>query len=459
MARPKGVIQARNESKYWLPAGITLKSGQTNHYGKETKLIFIDSQHGEFTATFRALQKANASVHPKALSIRKSLNNPGMVPGSREKARATMKERYGVELPGQNPEFIAKAKKTTKERHKQEDINKRRQDTVLFRHGVINVMQLPEFKLNQENALMEKYGVNNPNDVPGAWEKRMENFVARGKRSKEELELVEFIESLGLETDRTWIGGKPSAEIDIIVREKNIAFEMNGCKWHCEHAGRDKDYHSFKTRKMAEKGVKLLHIFDKEWHSRKFQIKSFIRSALGKNEHYFYAKECEIRKVSSEDAREFLEQYHILGKTTMQGAFGLYFNNELMSLVTYNKHHRNTGEYLLNRYVTKAHVTVVGGLSRLSKALHKEIGTFNTFIDLRFSDGKSWLKCGYEQVSISKPDYFYYNLDGHKIIAKQSRKKSAVNTPKGMTEREHAILDGLTRIWDCGKIKLKYSPK
>ena len=462
MARPKGVIQARNESKYWLPEGVTLKSDQKAHYTKECKLIFIDSQHGEFTATFKALQKANDSVHPKALSIRKSLNNPGMVPGSREKARATMKERYGVELPGQSPELIAKAKKTTKERHTQEKINKVRQDTLMERYGVTNVMKVPEFRLNQELALVEAYGVNNANFVPGVSEKRMQAYIENGERSGEELELANYIESLGFKTGKGYLGGSNPREIDITIEGVDIQFEYNGVKWHHEDSGRgerNKHYHVDKTNRCEAKGVKLIQIFDREWHERNFQVKSFIRSMLGKNNIQIYARKCEIRKVSYETARDFLETYHILGKTNIQGGFGLYYNDELVSLATYNKHHRNTGEYLLNRYVTKHDVTVIGGLSRLSKAMYLEIGIFYTFIDRRFSNGISWLKCGYEKISVSGPDYFYYCRSTGRVISKQSRRKDSAGTPEWMTESEHAKLDNLSRIWDCGKIKLKYSPK
>lgn len=458
--RPKGSKQARNESKYWLPPGITLKSGQTDHYGKETKLIFIDSQHGEFTATFKALQKANASVHPKALSIRKSMNNPGMVPGSREKARATMKQRYGVEFPGQSPELISRAKQTTKERHKQEDINKKRVETVLSRHGVTNVMKVEQFKANIKTTVKERYGVDDVNNIPSAIEKRIQGFIERGKRSKEELELVEFIESLGIKAERGYIGGSNPKELDIKIKEKNIAFEMNGVYFHCEERGRDRQYHLDKTNQCSKKGIKLLHIFDKEWHERKDQIKSFIRSTLGKNELTFGARQCTVKELSKEVANSFLEKYHILGKVNMEGALGLHLEDgTLVSLVAYNKHHRNTGEYLLSRYVTMTDITVAGGLSKLSKALYKKIGDFSTFIDLRFSDGKSWLNCGYEQINVLSPDYFYFDTRKGKIVSKQSRRKSAVNTPDGMTEREHAKLDGLVKIWDCGKIKLKYSGK
>jgi hypothetical protein len=112
---------------------------------------------------------------------------------------------------------------------------------------------------------------------------------------------------------------------------------------------------------------------------------------------------------------------------------------------------------LLNRYCTKSNVTVVGGLSRLSNHLYTKIGMFSTFIDLRFSNGESWLKCGYVTTNILKPDYFYYNPKLHIVIPKQSRKKSTANTPTGMTESQHAEIDGLVKVWDCGKIKMLYN--
>lgn len=62
MGRPKGIIQARDESKYWLPNGVTLKPGQTNLYRQDTKLIFIDEKYGEFISYFKALQDAEAST-------------------------------------------------------------------------------------------------------------------------------------------------------------------------------------------------------------------------------------------------------------------------------------------------------------------------------------------------------------------------------------------------------------
>ncbi len=456
MARPKGVIQKRDESKYWLPEGISLKSDQIN-FNKETKLIFIDNQYGEFVSSFKAIQGSGFSLHPKAKSLRKSLNNPGATVTARQKAKATMLSKYGVEHALCSPEFLKKSQDTFTKNNKIEDVLNKMESTNLHRYGVKNAMQNSDIQDKQQNTLFERYGVNNPNDLPWVPEKRMQNLIAKNFSSKEELELKEYIQSLGLIAEKGYIGGSDPKELDIKVKELNIAFEMNGLYWHNEAAGKDRKYHLNKTIACSDKGIKLLHIFDQEWNTRKEQLKGFIRSALNKNSNFLYARNCELRNVEYAEAKVFLDKYHILGSTRFKGAIGLYSDNELISIVTYNNHHRNNKEFLLNRYCTKHNYTVVGGLSKLSKHLFNLIGEFSTFIDLRFSNGKSWLTSGYSLQNTLKPDYFYYNSKTHKILSKQSRKKSSVNTPNEMTELQHATLDGLVRVWDCGKLKLKYT--
>ena len=80
-----------------------------------------------------------------------------------------------------------------------------------------------------------------------------------------------------------------------------------------------------------------------------------------------------------------------------------------------------------------------------------------SWCDLRWSEGNGYLKAGWEEDGILKPDYIYTNFK--KVFSKQSRKKSNVNTPEGMTEHEHALHDGLYRIYDCGKIRFIYRYK
>ena len=190
---------------------------------------------------------------------------------------------------------------------------------------------------------------------------------------------------------------------------------------------------------------------------RKEQVKGFITSKLGKNERRIYARKCQIISDDKQEAKDFLDKYHILGKVNFIEAFGLSYKGELVSLITIGNHHRTGDELVLNRYITKHNTTVVGGLSRLCKAAKDKYGPIATWIDRRWSTGSSWEKCGWKVIRISDPDYFYFRPKDGKVFSKQSRRKSIANTPKGMTEAEHAEIDGLKKVFDCGKIKLIYT--
>ena len=276
--------------------------------------------------------------------------------------------------------------------------------------------------------------------------------------SKPEQEVKDFIESFGLCQKSSWIGGSNPKQIDIKIEELKLMIEFNGLIWHCEKNPRIyPKYHLDKTLVAKEAGYRLIHIFEHEWDQRNQQVKSYLRSALGKNERYVSARDTEFVELTKEETDEMLNNYHILGKCQYSFAYGLKKDGELLCLVTFGKHHRGKDELVLSRYVGKENVSVVGGLSKLTKNAFKIHGKFTTWVDLRFSDGSNWIKSGWKQMNTLPPDYFYYSPKHHMVISKQSRKKDIVNTPEEVTEHEHALIDGLVRIYDCGKIKLEYT--
>lgn len=473
MARPKGVIQKRNPLKYWLPEGIQLKEGQSDIYNKETELIFIDNEYGEFLSYFKALQCANASTHPIAVQKRREKTNleryGGINPSNskevREKAHKTMEQKYGVKHALQNKEFLDKSRNTLKTNYnidnpmESEDIKQKMMQTCFEKYGFENVMQNKEVNNDLKKQFILKYGVDNPGKHPEFREKALKTMTQNQSTysSRGELEVKEFVESLGLTAKNGYIGGTNPKQIDIKINELNIGIEYNGVYWHSEgNKMIYPNYHKDKMIAAKEQGLNLIQIFDFEWKDRKEQVKSFLKSALGKNEVKIFARNTELKEIVDKNiAKDFLNKYHILGSTTFIKAYGLYFENELIALISIGKHHRNNSEYVLNRYVGKYNVNVTGGLSKLVSQAIKDFGSLTTWIDLRFSNGEKWIKAGWEQIKTLRPDYFYYNPKTGKIIPKQSRKKSAVNTPKEITENEHAKLDGLKRVYDCGKIKLK----
>jgi hypothetical protein len=86
-----------------------------------------------------------------------------------------------------------------------------------------------------------------------------------------ELEVKEFIESLGFRTEAKRLPGVN--EIDIFIPELNIGFEYNGLYWHSESMGKDKNYHLNKQKISEELGITLFHIFEHHWLNKQEIVK------------------------------------------------------------------------------------------------------------------------------------------------------------------------------------------
>lgn len=286
-------------------------------------------------------------------------------------------------------------------------------------------------------------------------EVRIRKDLLAKMRSKHEEQIDDFVQSLGLKTrsDRTILEGK---ELDIVIDDKKIAIEVNGVYWHTEAQGKGYKYHYDKFKACRDKGISLIQVYDIEWNERQEQIKSFLTAKLGINKT-IGARKTEVRIVPKPEAKEFLDLYHIQGSCKFEKAFGLYSNDELLSLITIGKHHRGNNSYVLSRFVGKTGISVVGGLSKLTKAALAEYKELITWVDLHYSNGENWLKIGWELEAVLPPDYRYYNPSNNTFVSKQSRQKKKIGTPDNMTELEHSRLDGLTRIYDSGKLRLRIS--
>lgn len=215
-------------------------------------------------------------------------------------------------------------------------------------------------------------------------------------------------------------------------------------------------------KQCEEADVRLITIFEDEWLERQKQVKNYLKSVLGINEKRVYARKCEVKEVEKTIAKNFLEDNHIQGKTVFKKAFGLYYEDELLGLVTSNTHHRqgHGSKNVLNRLVFLDGVQVVGGASKLLKYLikySKEQGydALLSWSDNRWSQGNVYEKIGFKLTEELKPDYSYY-VGESKRQSKQSNKKKnllrkGAEGDMSMTERELALTLCFYRIWDCGK--------
>ena len=268
--------------------------------------------------------------------------------------------------------------------------------------------------------------------------------------SKAELDILAWVQSLGLAANKHRVGGK---EIDIFIPEKNIGLEYNGLYWHCEK-NKETKYHKQKTDYFKAQGIRIIHVFEHIWRDRNAQVKSFLKAALGKNENRIGARKCQVVEMNHKEARAFAEQYHIQGASSnIKLAIGLIYKEEIVAVATFGLHHRDAKTIVLNRFVGREGWSVVGGLSKI---MAHAVRFFNsdiiTWADNSISEGSGYLKAGWVTQEGLPADYFY--TDFTNVISKQSRKKKTVGTPEGMTEHQHSLQDGLFRIYDCGKTRM-----
>lgn len=332
---------------------------------------------------------------------------------------------------------------------------------------IIDILEKPENIL--PNAyIAEKFGITPKSLAQGLRTRGREDLIQPSKTSAAEEEIADFIEKItnkNIDIKRSNRSIVSPKELDIYIPSLNLAIEYCGLYWHNEDSPepRDKSYHYEKMKKCNEKDVRLITIFEDEWKEREKQVKNYLKSVVGFAKKRVYARKCEVRIVGNSVAKVFLEENHIQGKTTMKIAFGLYFENELLGLVTGNCHHRqkrDNAPFVLNRLVFKDEVQVVGGASKLLKRLikyakHEGYKELISWSDNRWSEGNVYKKTGFNLVAELKPDYSYYVGNG-KRESKQSNKKANLlkKGAKGTlenTEKELAKSLNLCRIWDCGK--------
>lgn len=66
-------------------------------------------------------------------------------------------------------------------------------------------------------------------------------------------------------------------ELDIVIPERKLAIEFNGTYWH---SMKPKGYHKMKVKLCADKGFKLIHIWEIDWINKKDEIKSMLEKEL-----------------------------------------------------------------------------------------------------------------------------------------------------------------------------------
>ena len=300
------------------------------------------------------------------------------------------------------------------------------------------------------------------------WESFIFNRVRSGcpkcvKRvSSQELEISTFLQLHGISPDDILLSTRkiiPPKELDIYLPSHNLAIEFNGLYWHSEESGKASDYHLSKHVACAERGIQLLIIWEDDWRDRRPIVERMLKEKLGiSDEPRVAARKTKVVPLTRQEIAPFMQMYHIQGAASGSYYLGLK-EKGADNLVAAMILTRRGDTLTLDRYATSCNVP--GGHSKLIAYVQREIpfSSLITFADLCISDGALYEKTGWTRDTTLAPDYRYvYN--GERVHKFNFRKKRFRDSPdllweEGLTERQLAELNGLQKVWDCGKIRYR----
>jgi hypothetical protein len=283
--------------------------------------------------------------------------------------------------------------------------------------------------------------------------------------SKQENELYEFVKGLCPDAVQSYRSHYHDKEIDIYVPSLNLGFEYNGLYWHSEsvllHNNRSPYSDYEKHLHFQNLNTRIVQIFEDEWTNKKEIVKSRITNILGRSTVKVPARKCTIKEISTRTASVFCNTNHIMGAGRSNIRLGLFFQTELIAVMTFSKNNlsRKVFSWELNRYAAKVNWLVVGGASKLFKAFVVDHCPTHvvSFSDNRWSDGNLYNQLGFEKINSGKPNYWYTVPNTARRIHRFALKKSAAD-PKSDTERELRRKQGYDRIWDCGSARWEWKP-
>lgn len=324
--------------------------------------------------------------------------------------------------------------------------------TMIEKYGVTNSYAASNVKEKIKHIIQEKYGVDYACELPQAKEANKPYKI-----SKINIEYSNYLKDNNIDNELEY------DNFDIKIKNKNIVLEINPTYTH-NTTNRAKfgnfireliepDYHLNKTKKANKNGLLCIHIFD--WDN----INKIIY--LLKDKSSIYARLCEIKEVSLKEANDFLNLYHLQsGLTKQEVCLGLYYNNELIEIMTFGKPRYNKNyEYELLRLCTHKDYTITGGTQKLFKYFidNYKPTSIISYCDISKFSGDVYERLGFSLKSTSKPIKHWYNIKTEQHVTDNLLRQRGfdqlfgTNYGKGTSNEELMIEYGFVEVYDCGQ--------
>jgi len=257
---------------------------------------------------------------------------------------------------------------------------------------------------------------------------------------------------------------KLGIELDIYIPDLKLAFEFNGIYWHSD-LFKNKKYHYDKYMYFKNKNINLINIWEDDWNYKKDIIKSIILNKLNKNKNKINGRQCQIKIVNNKDKTIFLNKNHLQGNSQSSINLGLFYNDELVSLMTFGKKRKILGqtskenEYELLRFCSKLNTSVIGGASKLFKHFIRNYkpNKIISYASCDISDGSLYKILGFNEIGHTGINYWWVKDKRYHRSGFMKHKLVREGADPNKTENQIMHEDGFNKIWGTGNLKYEFT--
>lgn len=355
----------------------------------------------------------------------------------------------------------AQIKKSKFEKHGDENFNNRSKckKTVIERYGVTNVSQL-DSTLEKMRETWKSHGFDHPMHVDECKQKVIDKLSKTNRlynnNSSYNKKFEQLLTDNNIEYEKEVVIG--SFRYDFKVGDNLIEinpFPFHNVTWNPFGEVRiDKQYHQNKSLNALKNNFRCIHVWD--WDSYEDIIK------LLKPMDKVYARNCVVKEVSVTESRIFIDKNHIQGYIAAPIRLGLYYEDVLVSIMTFGKPRYNKNfEYELIRYCSSKYV--VGGAAKLFKHFidRYDPNSIISYCDFSKFTGKTYERLGFKKQKERPSVSGHWYKNGQHILDSSLRMRGAdillhTDLGKGTSNEEIAKSLGYVKIYDSGQFRYEW---
>ncbi len=501
-----------------------IKHTNLQKYGVENPAILPEIQRKMSDTYLAKTGYAHPLQNPEVIEKVKQTNQnkygvdwASSSPEIQHKTKSTMLDKYGVPYALQNGDILNKVKSTNIERYGVEnptqniEIKNKISNTMLKKYGnsrysatwehretlVTDPTKIEEWKsfLQDPTIYIDNHFDHKPtykelSETLGVNATSIQHHLAINNQlalvqytvSYYENDIVSVLKTINPDMQIKLHDRKIIAplELDIYLPEYALGIEINPTATHnstyspYSEGAKSPSYHKHKSDLCEEKGIFLFHIFGYEWIHHQSVIISMLRNLLGKNQNIIYGRKCEIKQIPSKSAYQFLQENHLQGGAYSKINLGLFYADELVSVMTFGKLRSTIGidstisdnYWELVRFCNKQNTTVVGGASKLFKffvdTFHPD--TIRSFSNRSHTKGNLYSTLGFKEVRRSAPNYVWVRIADdkafHRIYAQKRNIQHFLQDDTidlSMSEKQIMEEHGYAQVFDSGTITWDWS--